>query len=873
LRRPELAFTVRIRTHQSRNKKIVNGTGRTMMYLARPGRCSSMPTLLSDLRYGVRTLRQNPGFTTAAILSLTLGIGANTAIFQLIDAVRLRTLPVEDPNRLAMVQFVDTNGQRGVHATPYPALTNLQWEQFRDSQDAFSGVLAWWSNTFGIGTGSNSHAARGLFVSGDYFRVLGVQPLRGRLFTGADDRRGCGVPGAVISYAFWQRREFGGAPSAIGSKLAVNYQPIEIIGVTPANFSGLEIGRGFDIAVPICAQAALWSDGNWLDSGTTWWLNVIGRLKPGQTLAQAAARLKGLSPGLFQATLPANYPRTNIQDYLNFKLTAVPAATGVSILRRNYSDPLALLLITAALVLLVACANLANLMLARATAREHEITVRLALGASRTRLIRQLMVESVLLSICGATLGLYLSGVLSRSLVAMVGTQGNPFFLDLTPDRKVVGFAVVLATTTCLLFGLIPAWRATRLVAADAMRSKGRGVVGHLRRFGLRQVLVVSQVALSLVLLVGALLFSGSLRKLLGVDTGFRQNGVLIADVDFRRVSMPASRRTAFKRDLLTNLRALSGVDGAGEVSILPLSGASTSNSVWVDGGDGRRKIEVYFNWVSSGYLNAMGIPLLAGRDFDFRDSASSPRVAIVNQAFARQLGLGKNPIGLHFRRESTPTEPELAVEAVGLVRDSKYIDLREDFRPTVFLCTDQNTGSRTGAQFVIRSSAPLPDAIAQVRAAVGEMSLDVTIDFQSFAGLVGESLIRERLMATLSSFFGVLAAVIAGLGIYGVMTYLVARRTNEIGVRVALGANRGQIVSLILRQSAMLLAAGLGIGLLLALAGARAVKSLLFGLQSYDVGVLTLAVLLLAAVSLVASYLPARRASHLEPTVALREE
>jgi predicted permease len=532
-----------------------------------------------------------------------------------------------------------------------------------------------------------------------------------------------------------------------------------------------------------------------------------------------------------------------------------------------------LLLITAGLVLLIACANLANLMLAQATAREHEIAVRLAIGASRSRLIRQLMAESLLLSACGAVLGLYLSGVLSRFLVAMLATQGDPLFLDLSPDRTVVAFAIVLATVTCVLFGLTPAWRATRVVAADAMRSKGRGIAARRGRFGLRQVLVVSQVALSLVLLVGALLFTGSLRKLLGVDAGFRQNGVLITDVDFRRVPMPASRRIAFKKDLLTKLHALAGVDGAGEVSILPLSGGSTSNSVWVDGGDGRRKTEVYFNWVSGGYLNAMGIRLLAGRDFDPGDSVSSPRVAIVNQSFARQLGLGENPVGRHFRRENTPTEPEIAVEVIGLVRDTKYIDLREDFRPTVFLCIDQNTGSRTGGEFVIRSFAPLPDAIAQVRAAVAGVSPDITMDLHSFTGLVGESLIRERLMATLSSFFGVLAVLIAALGLYGVMSYLVARRTSEIGVRMALGANRGEIVSLIFRQSAGLLMAGLAAGLVLALAAARAVASLLFGLRPYDVGVLSLAVVLLAVVTLAASHLPARRASRLEPTAALREE
>jgi predicted permease len=831
-----------------------------------------MQTLLADLRYGVRTLRQNPGFTTIAILSLALGIGANTAIFQLLNAVRLRSLPVAEPQRLAMVQLADTHGQRGNLATPYPALTNPQWERLRDSQDAFSGVLAWWPNNFGMGSPSNLRLVRGLFVSGDFFHVLGLRAIRGHVFASADDHRGCGIPGAVISYAFWQQ-QFGGEASAIGSKLTLNYQPVEIIGIAPASFTGLEVGRGFDVAVPICSQAALWSDGNWLDSGTTWWLNIIGRLKPGDTMAQASARLKLLSPGFFQSTLPANYPRINAPDYLNFKLTAAPAASGVSMLRRDYTDPLFLLLITAGVVLVIACANLANLMLARAAAHEHDIAVRLAIGASRSHLVRQLMAESLLLAGCGAAAGLYLSGVLSHILIAMFATQGDPVSLDLTLDRAVVAFAVGLATVTCLLFGLTPAWRATRISAADAMRTKGRGVAGNRERFGFRQILVVSQVALSLMLAMGALLFSGSLRKLLTVDTGFQQNGVFLADIDFRRVQIPAGRRIAFKQQLLEKLRALPGVDGAAEVQLAPLSGGSTSNSVWVDGDESARKLEVLFNWVSSGYLKTMGMPLLAGRDFQAGDQASAPRVAIVNQSFARKLGLGDNPVGKRFRRESTPSEPEISVEIVGLVRDSKYIDLREEFRPIVFLSTDQNAGSRTGAELVIRSSAPLADAIARTRAAIAESSGEITMDFQSFVSHVTEGLIRERLMATLSSSFGILATLIAAIGLYGVMSYMVARRTNEIGVRMALGANRSQILSLILRQSAALLAVGLATGAILTIAVGQTVKSLLFGLQPNDAGTLALAILLLTIVTQAASYLPARRAVRLEPTAALREE
>jgi len=831
-----------------------------------------MRTALTDLRYGIRTLRLNPGFTAIAILSLALGIGANTAIFQLLDAVRLRTLPVPDPQRLALVDLADHTGQRGSEATAYPALTNPQWEHLRDKQDAFSGVLAWGNNNFGLSPGGEVQLARGMFVSGDFFRVLGVPALRGRVFTAADDRRGCGLPGAVISYAFWQR-QFGGEASAIGSKLTLNYQPVEIIGVAAAGFSGLEIGRAFDIAVPICSQAALWTEGTWLDNGTVWWLTVMGRLKPGGTLAQANASLQVLSPGLFRSTLPANYPPVNVPDYLKFKLKAIPAATGVSMLRQDYGDPLTLLLATAGLVLLIACANLANLMLARGKAREHEIAVRLAIGASRGRLVRQLMAESLLLAGSGAALGFVLAGGLTEFLVALLATQGDPLSLDLSTDRTVLAFTIAVATLTCLLFGLAPAWRATQVAASDAMRGKGRGLVGNRERFGLRQVLVVSQVALSLVLLVGALLFSGSLRKLMAVDAGFRQDGILVASLDYRRLPIPRDGRIAFKRGLLDKLRALPAVDGAAEVDILPLSGGSTTNRVWMDGTDGSRKLDANFNFVGEGYLKTMGIRLLAGRDIDAHDTVSSPRVAIVNESFARKLGLGDNPVGKHFRREAVPSEPEIVVEVVGLVRDTKYLNLREEFRPIAFLSSDQQTRVSSDAQFVIRSAAPLADLTARVRGVMAEAGPEISVEFQSFAGTVAEGLIRERLMATLSSLFGVLAVLIAAMGLYGVMSYFVARRTNEIGVRMALGADRGRILRLVLRQSAGLLATGLVAGAVLTLAMTRAVSSLLYGLKPNDAGTLALAIALLAAITEGASYLPARRAARLEPIDALREE
>jgi putative ABC transport system permease protein len=831
--------------------------------------------LLKDLRYGLRLLRLNPGFTAVAVLSLALGIGANVAIFQLLDAVRLRTLPVKEPQKLAMMQLADRTGWRGNQQSPYATLTNPIWERFRDNQDAlgpFAGVFAWASNDFNLATGGEVRMARGLFVSGDFFRVLGVQPLQGRVFTAADDRRGCGLPGAVISYGFWQR-ELAGDAAVIGRKLTLNDQVVEVVGVTPAGFSGVEIGRAYDLAVPICSQAVLWSEGNWLNEGTTWWLTVMGRLKPGWTLQKANAQLRAGAAGLFRATLPANYPAANVKDYLKFKLEAVPAKTGVSALRTEYSDPLYLLLATTGLVLLIACSNLANLTLARATAREHEIAVRLAIGASRGRLVRQLMAESILLALAGGACGLLLAGELGHLMLALLRTPGDSLFLDLEPDVRVFAFATGIAALTCILFGLIPALRATRRAPADVMKTGGRSVTTSRERFGLRQTLVVSQVALSLVLLVSALLFSGSLRKLLAVDAGFRQNGILIVDLDFSRLKIPVARRGAFKQDMLQRMQALPGTGSAGETYLLPLSGASTSNNVWVDGAGLNPKMNSNFGSIGAGYLKTMGMTLLAGRDFDGRDTPSSPPAAIVNQTFARMLGLGANPVGKRFRREATPSRPETVFEVAGLVKDTKYYTLREEFRPIAFLCTAQDADPDPFAQFVVRFDGPLADVTSRIKQAVKAASPGIIVDYRAFDETIREGLLRERLMATLSGFFGALAALIAAVGLYGVMSYLVVRRTNEIGIRMALGANSGNIVRLVLREAATLLAVGLAAGAVLAVAAGYAAGSLLFGLRPTDAGILAMAAGLLAAVTIAASYLPAWRAARLDPMTALREE
>ena len=832
-----------------------------------------MTTLLQDVRYGLRMLVKSPGFTVVAVLTLALGIGANTAIFQLLDAVRLRTLPVKNPEQLVRIQLADPTGRRGSQASWYSfALTNPLWEQIRDHQQVFSSVFAWANFDFNLSPAGEARPARGLLVSGDFFRALGVEPILGRVFKPDDDRRGCGLSGSVISYALWQR-DFGGDRSVVGRKLTIDRHPVEIIGVTPASFTGLEIGRSFDVTLPICSQAVLGGESNWLDAGTIWWLTVMGRLKPGNSAVRAAAQLSAVSPGIFEATLPKDYPPVSVQDYLKSTLTAVPGATGVSWLRDQYGNPLWLLLVTAGLVLLIACANLANLLLARATTREREIAVRLAVGASRGLLIRQLLVESLLLAAFGGAAGLLLAGILSQLLVSLLNTQGNPLFLDLNPDWRVLAFTSGLAVLTCVLFGLTPALRATRLVPGVVMKAESRGLTETRERFSLRRALVATQVALSLVLLVGALLFVQTLHNLLTANPGFRENGILVADVDLTQLNLPVDRRLIFKRQILSRLRVVPGVDSVAQAGLIPLSGSSTDNVVWAEGSDRSHGIDANFNWISPGYFKTLEIPLLAGRDFDDRDTPASPKVAIVNEAFARKLGLGTNPLGRSFRIEATPTQPETTFEIVGLVKDTKYLNLREASPAIAFLCTSQDSKPYPFAQILVRSSAPLADITARLRQSLAVTDPQVSTDFWVFKTMIGEKLLPERLMATISGFFGLLAALLATIGLYGVISYTVVRRTNEIGIRMTLGADRREIVAMVMGEAARLLGWGLGAGLMLALAGGRAARALLFGLQPHDPITLGAAAVLLAAVALAASYVPAKRAARLDPMAALRYE
>ncbi len=837
------------------------------------GRFSLLTELRQDLFYAARMLRNSLSFTAIAVLSLALGTGANTAIFQLIDSLGLRTLPVPHAEQLANVRILDRSWSPGRIHGRYADITNAQWEQIRDHQQVFSSMFAWATEGgFNLARSGEARYASGIWVSGDFFKTLEVPALRGRTLTADDDRRGCGSPPAVISYPFWQR-EYAGRPDILGRMISLDSHPFEIIGITPPSFTGIDVGREFDVAVPLCSEPLMHGESSLIDLRIGYWLAAVGRLKPGVTIEQANAEMGALSTGILEATTPPQYNAEAQKHYLQYKFGAFPAASGFSNLRRRYETPLWTLLAIAALVLLIACANIANLLLARANARGREIAMRLSLGASRGRLIRQLFVESLVLGVAGTLLGAVLAEWISRFLVAYIGTSTPDVFVDLHPDWLVLGFTMAIALLTTILFGMAPAFGATRIAPATALKSAGRGLAGGRERFSLRHGLVVSQVALSLVLLVGAMLFVRSLKNILSVNAGFQTAGIMEADLDFRALKIPAPQRQTYEQNLIDLLRALPGVEGVADARVVPLSGFGWQENVILAGAAKRAAVAPLFNEVSPDFFNTMGIPITAGRAFNERDTANSPKVAIVSQSFVQKILNGANPIGAHFQIEEEVGRARPIYEVVGLVRDTKYYDLRDEFAPEVYVTTAQDDQPGEDAGLLIRSNLPMGTLTQELKNALAEASPEIGEEFHVLQTNIRDSLLRERLMAALSGFFGALATLLAMMGLFGVMSNSVARRTGEIGLRIALGAQRRNILGMVLGEAGTMLVIGLTVGAALALALGKTAGALLFGLKPYDPLTISLSAIALTAVAILSSYLPAHRAARLDPMAALRDE
>lgn len=818
---------------------------------------------LRDLQHAGRLFRRSPGFTAVAVLSLALGIGANTAIFTIVNAVMLRSLPVEDPSRLVQIK----QGKNTV-------LTNPIWEQIRDRQRALSGTLAYSETRFDLADGGQSQFAQGLWVSGDFFRVLGVAPMKGRIFSKYDDRRG--APGlAVLSYSFWQRR-YGNDPDVVGKTVRLNRVLFEIVGVTPPWFKGLNLDRGFDVAIPIACEPLLHPDRSSLDERANWWLTLLGRLRPDETVSQAAARMKLLSLEVNRATLPPDWEPKDKDWYLKSSYTLSPAAGGFSRTGSEYRTALLTLMAIVGLVLLIACANVANLLLARASARQREFAVRMAIGAGRFRIVRQLLTESLLLSLLGAAGGFLLALAGSRLLIRLISTASNPLEIDLTPDLRVFGFAIAAALVTALLFGLAPALRATCVELEQALKENARNAVAGSSRFNLGKALIVGQVALSLVLLVAAGLFLGTLRNLLTLDAGFDRQNLIVVTANVQQASVDPSQRVRTFQEILESLRKVPGVLSASSSVIAPLSGSSWDQFAHAEGYAGTSPDDTltYFNRVSPRYFRSMGIPLLVGRDFNEHDDLHSPNVLIVSESTARHFFGTVNAMGKQISLDRPgPDRALYPYEIVGVVKDAKYAQIDEKPLRVAYMPAAQDPDPWPNMSFEVRTRVPGEPLIPALRAAVGQVNRAASLEFGNFNTQVDDYLLRPRAVALLSTAFGLLALLLAMVGLYGVTSYAVVQRRGEIGIRMALGEQRQSVTWLMLRDVLILLVAGLALGLATSLAAGRLVASLLYGIKPNDPLQLAAAVLVLSVAATLAAYLPARRAARLDPMAALREE
>jgi len=823
-----------------------------------------------DLKFAFRQLRQTPIVSAIALLSLALGIGANVAIFSLVNALILKALPIHEPERLVQLQLTHPNARN--HTTSF---TNPQWEYLRDHQDIFTGVTAVGYARFNLNATGESRMIPGLYVGGRFLETLGLMPIIGRSFTADDDRRGV-EPIAILSYGFWQR-EFGGDRAILGRTVSLDGNAFTIVGVTPPEFFGVRVGTTFDVMVPLANEAIIRGAESSLDRRSAWWLSLFARLAPGQTMAQAEARLRALQPQLREATMPQDWRPQDQASYIQDPFGVIAAATGISTLRDRYSRPLYVLLGIVGLVLTIACANMANLLLAQSVARRRELAVRLSLGAGRRQLIRQLLVESIMLSSAGAIAGLVIAAWGSRALVAMLSTRTNFTFLDLSMDWRVFAFTATVGIVTGLLFGVFPAMRGTSVTPADALRDHSRGIVSGGGRLNAGHALVALQVALSFVLVFGSTLF---VRTLIGLTTqgmGFESDRVLIATIDSRRTKAEPSARLPMFQQVRDAVAGVPGVDAAAATFVTPVGGSTWGLRLTVPGFNAPESERgSLFNAITPDYFRAMRTPLLTGRDFTASDAANRPVVAIVNEAFAKKFYAGQNPIGKTFVWERFGTgedRHDRQFEIVGLVADAKYRTLREEPQATFYAPIAQMQTLDSSVRLAIKTAADPWASRQAILHAIGGVNKDIAVDFRTLDEDLNAAAMQERLIASLSAFFGGLALLLAALGLYGVMSYSVTRRRNEIGIRMALGAEPDTVITLVLRHVALITVAGLIAGAIVAVSTGRFVNSLLFNLATYDRTMIAVTAATLAVAAAIAGYLPARRAARIDPMAALREE
>jgi predicted permease len=841
-----------------------------------------MSSLVSDLRLALRSWRNAPVFASIAVASIAVGMGGSTAVFTLVDRVLLRPLPVAHPQEL--VQVISPASKFGSNWGDGSELSYPMYADFRDNAQVFSGMFCRFHFAFQLGYAGRTERVAGEIVSGTYFSVLGVKAALGRTLSAEDDRQRGGHPVAVLGHAFWTSR-LTADPKVLGRTMVVNGHPLTIVGVAQQGFEGIEVGRPTQIFVPIMMKAQMTPGWDGLDDRRYAWVKVFGRLKPGVGREQAEARLQPFHRSRLEAEVQdsafLSVSAAERQRFVETRVQLVSAAQGRSGFRRRLATPLWVLMATAVGVLLIACANVANLLMARAAARRREMAIRLALGASRRRLVRQLLVESVLLAVAGGTLGLALAVVGAPILLAFFASPDLPQSVPTLPDLRILTLTFAVSLLTGVLFGLAPGLQSTRPELAPTLKDQAGSLLGG-GKARLRKAFVASQVAISLLLVVGAALFLRTLDNLLAVDVGFDANRLLTFSLDPSLNGYAPSRNKQLAKTLLERLRATPGVSGAGLASRPLLEGNQWSSGMRIEGytpktGEDMNQLN---NSVSPGYFSAMGIPLLMGRDFDERDERSDPpekgqsqyRVAIVNERFARHYFGDESPVGRHLAFGFDPERP-ISIEIVGVVRDAKYADVRSEVPRQVFVPYLETTTPR-GFTVYVRTQRDPTTVFPSLRQAVEQLEPDLPLyGLRTLERQVAQSLGSERLIATTASVFGALATLLAVVGVYGVMAYTVERRTREIAIRLALGAATAHVGWLVVREALAIAAAGVAIGLPVAWWLGRYVSSQLYGVTATDPTILVGAGVGLGAAAALAALIPSSRAARIEPTAALRFE
>ncbi len=828
----------------------------------------------TDLRFTLRSLRKAPIFVAVAVLSLALGIGATTSIFSLLYQVLLRSLPVQDPEALVIFH---SDGPHPGRTRSDNSETSFSFPMFRDLRSratAFSGVIARSSFSAGFSSGQQTERIGVELVSGNFFDTLGLQPVSGRLLHATDDGEPGTNPVVVLSYAFWQDR-FGGRDVA-NQKILINNHPMVIAGVVPANFHGIMSGESPELYMPLNMLATLDAEsGEGYQKSDSCWLSIFGRLKPGLSAKQAAAASDPVFKSILRQEAPEQKLHGKTRDqFVARRLELRPAAQGLNMLSQQWRKPLVVLMSMVGLLLLIGCANIANLLIARATTRQREMAIRLALGATRMSLVRQLLTESLVVALAGGLVGLALSTLLTEGLLRLLPPDETGGWLKPTVDVQVLLFSIVVSTLTGLLCGLIPAWQATRPDVAPSLKEQSTSSSASRTHAMFRKVLVVAQISLSLLLLIGAGLLARSFVNLATHNPGFRAENLLTFSLDPLLSGYTEQRAGSFYRELSDRLQSPPGVQAVASAMFAPFANSDARTNVSVEGHPFREEedTDCSLDGVSPGYFRTLGLPLLAGREFTPADNHDAPKVAVVNEAFAKYFFGSQSPIGKRMAMGGG-NDVKLTIEIVGLVHDSQWSNLRDKPARFYYLPYEQVPGSTRITYFIRTSLAPEQMGSA-ARVMVQQLDASVAVfDMKTMQVRINNTIYTDRLIATLAGAFGVLATLLAAIGLYGVIAFMVARRTTEIGVRMALGAAEGDMLRMVMREVALLVAAGILIGVPAALILGGLVESQLFGLKAADPVVFVGGGLLLALIAMAAGWMPARRAMRISPMRALKYE